>query len=69
MCVGGVIEDPDFRVQVDESVGFAHSLVRLTGTRTDGTALDDTLRVTTGYRDIGLRRLITLEPAVSLKGA
>ncbi|MCX5053116.1 MULTISPECIES: YciI family protein [unclassified Streptomyces] len=59
----------DFRVQVDESVGFAHSLVRLTGTRTDGTALDDTLRVTTGYRDIGLRRLITLEHAVSLKGA
>ncbi|MEV0487708.1 nuclear transport factor 2 family protein [Streptomyces sp. NPDC050508] len=57
----------DFRVQVDESIGFAHSLVRLTATRTDGTPLDETLRVTTGYRDIGLRRLITHEHAVSLK--
>jgi len=59
----------DLRVHVDESIGFAHSLVRLTGTRTDGTPLDDTLRVTTGYRDIGLRRLITHEHAVVLKGA
>ena len=59
----------DLRVQVDESIGFAHSLVRLTATRTDGTPLDETLRVTTGYRDVGLRRLITHEHAVSLKGA
>ncbi|WP_405970070.1 YciI family protein [Streptomyces sp. NBC_00988] len=57
------------RIQVDESIGFSHSLVRLTGTRTDGTPLDETLRVTTGYRDVGLRRLITHEHAVSLKGA
>ncbi|MFG2780148.1 YciI family protein [Streptomyces prunicolor] len=59
----------DVRVQVDESIGFAHSLVRLTGTRADGTPLDETLRVTTGYRDFGLRRLITHEHAVSLKEA
>ncbi|MFD4554991.1 YciI family protein [Streptomyces sp. NPDC058469] len=59
----------DLRVQVDESIGFAHSLVRLTGTRTDGTPLDETLRVTTGYRDFGLRRLITHEHTVSLKEA
>ncbi|MEV5529192.1 YciI family protein [Streptomyces prunicolor] len=59
----------DLRIQVDESIGFAHSLVRLTATRTDGTALDETLRVTTGYRDVGLKRLITHEHAVSLKGA
>ena len=59
----------DLRIQVDESIGFAHSLVRLTATRTDGTPLDETLRVTTGYRDVGLKRLITHEHAVSLKGA
>jgi ketosteroid isomerase-like protein len=59
----------DLRVNVDESVGFTHALVRLTATRADGTALDETLRVTTGYRDTGLRRLITHEHAVSLKGA
>ncbi|MFI6542236.1 YciI family protein [Streptomyces prunicolor] len=59
----------DLRIQVDESIGFAHSLVRLTATRTDGTALDETLRVSTGYRDVGLKRLITHEHAVSLKGA
>jgi len=57
----------ELRVEVDEGVGFARALVRLTATRTDGTRLDDTLRVTTGYRDIGLRRLITHEQAVSLK--
>ncbi|MGW0834092.1 YciI family protein [Streptomyces prunicolor] len=59
----------ELRIQVDESIGFAHSVVRLTGTRTDGTPLDETLRVTTGYRDVGLKRLITHEHAVSLKEA
>ncbi|MEV6502984.1 YciI family protein [Streptomyces prunicolor] len=59
----------ELRIQVDESIGFAHSVVRLTGTHTDGTPLDETLRVTTGYRDVGLKRLITHEHAVSLKEA
>jgi ketosteroid isomerase-like protein len=59
----------DMRVRADESIGYAHALVRLTATRTDGTAFTDTLRVTTGYRDTGLRRLIGHEHAVSLKEA
>ena len=54
----------DLGVHVDESIGFAHALVRLTGTR-----LTRTLRVTTGYRDFGLRWLITHEHAVSVKEA
>ncbi|MGX9882512.1 YciI family protein [Streptomyces sp. NPDC002276] len=45
----------EFHVHVDESVAFGHALVRLRGTRTDGRQLDDVLRVTTGYRNIGLR--------------
>lgn len=59
----------EFRVHVDESIGFAHSLVRLTGTRADGSPFSDTLRVITGYRDLGLRRVITHEQAVSLREA
>ncbi|MFJ4787265.1 SgcJ/EcaC family oxidoreductase [Streptomyces sp. NPDC088794] len=51
----------DLRVHGDESVAFAHSLVRIRATRTDGEPLDDVLRVTTGYRDAGLRWLITHE--------
>ncbi|MEU8986360.1 SgcJ/EcaC family oxidoreductase [Streptomyces sp. NPDC048558] len=51
----------DFRVHVDESTAFGHALVRLRGTRTDGAPLDDLMRVTTGYRDAGLRWLIALE--------
>lgn len=45
----------EFHVHVDESVAFGHALVRLRGTRTDGRPLDDVLRVTTGYRNTGLR--------------
>ena len=45
----------EFRVHVDESIAFGHALVRLRGTRTDGRPLDDLLRVTTGYRNTGLR--------------
>ncbi|WP_427918000.1 YciI family protein [Streptomyces sp. cg40] len=45
----------EFHVHVDESIAFGHALVRLRGTRTDGRPLDDVLRVTTGYRDTGLR--------------
>jgi hypothetical protein len=45
----------EFRVHVDESIAFGHALVRLRGTRTDGRPLDDVLRVTTGYRNTGLR--------------
>ncbi|MGW6736520.1 YciI family protein [Streptomyces sp. NPDC055013] len=51
----------DFRVHVDESIAFGHALVRLRATRTDGAPLDDLMRVTTGYRDVGLRRLIAHE--------
>ncbi|MFE6175597.1 SgcJ/EcaC family oxidoreductase [Streptomyces sp. NPDC056464] len=51
----------DLRVHVDESVAFGHALVRLRATRTDGTPIDDTLHITTGYRDIGLRWLIAHE--------
>ncbi|WP_019068946.1 YciI family protein [Streptomyces hokutonensis] len=58
--VGGVTwpltrEVLEFHVHVDESVAFGHGLVRLHGTRTDGRPLDAVLRVTTGYRDTGLR--------------
>ncbi|MHC3472758.1 YciI family protein [Streptomyces sp. 7R007] len=48
----------DLRVHADESVGFAHALVR---TRAAGT--EHLLRVTTGYRDAGLRWQITHEHA------
>lgn len=58
--VGGVTwpltrEVLEFHVHVDESVAFGHGLVRLHGTRTDGRPLDAVLRVTTGYRNTGLR--------------
>ncbi|MBY8339368.1 YciI family protein [Streptomyces spinosirectus] len=59
----------DLRVEVDESVGFARCRVRVTAERPDGTPIDHTMRVTTGYRDIGLRRVITHEHAVTLKEA
>ncbi|WP_128429777.1 SgcJ/EcaC family oxidoreductase [Streptomyces cyaneus] len=51
----------DFRVHVDESIAFGHALVRLRATRTDGAPLDDLMRVTTGYRNVGLRWLIAHE--------
>ncbi|EPD63094.1 MULTISPECIES: YciI family protein [Streptomyces] len=59
----------DLRVEVDESVGFTRCRVRVTAERPDGTRIDHTMRVTTGYRDIGLRRVITHEHAVTLKEA
>ncbi|WP_406438134.1 SgcJ/EcaC family oxidoreductase [Streptomyces sp. NBC_01613] len=51
----------DFRVHVDESIAFGHALVRMRATRADGEPLDDTVRVTTGYRNIGLRWVIVHE--------
>ncbi|MGW2719950.1 nuclear transport factor 2 family protein [Streptomyces sp. NPDC001492] len=51
----------ELRIRTDESIAFAHALVRTRATRTDGTLLDEVLRVTTGYRDTGLRWLITHE--------
>jgi len=54
-------ESRDFRLRLDESVAFAHALVRIRATRTDGSALEQTLRVTTGYRAIGDRWLIAHE--------
>ncbi|MFF3417877.1 nuclear transport factor 2 family protein [Streptomyces sp. NPDC002698] len=51
----------DFRVRVDESVAFSHALVRLRAPLVDGTALDTTARVTTGYRAAGDRWQIVHE--------
>ncbi|MET7482349.1 nuclear transport factor 2 family protein [Streptomyces sp. NPDC005538] len=51
----------EFRVHVDESIAFGNALVRLRGTRTDGRPLNDVLRVTTGYRNVGPRWLIVHE--------
>ncbi|MEU6270972.1 nuclear transport factor 2 family protein [Streptomyces populi] len=45
----------DLCVRVDESVAFGHALVRLRAPLADGTALDTTARVTTGYRAAGDR--------------
>ncbi|MGW2781158.1 nuclear transport factor 2 family protein [Streptomyces populi] len=45
----------DFRVRVDEGVAFGHALVRLRAPLADGTTLDTTARVTTGYRAAGDR--------------
>ncbi|WP_406840034.1 nuclear transport factor 2 family protein [Streptomyces sp. AHU1] len=45
----------DLRVRVDESVAFGHALVRLRAPLADGTTLDTTARVTTGYRAAGDR--------------
>ncbi|MFE2297646.1 nuclear transport factor 2 family protein [Streptomyces sp. NPDC059445] len=45
----------DFGVRIDESVAFSHALVRLRAPLTDGTTLDSTTRVTTGYRAAGDR--------------
>ncbi|MGX1549456.1 nuclear transport factor 2 family protein [Streptomyces adustus] len=50
-----------FRLRVDESVAFAHALVRIRADRADGTPLDRTLHVTTGYRAVGERWLIAHE--------
>jgi uncharacterized protein (TIGR02246 family) len=51
----------DFRVRIDESVAFSHALVRLRAPLVDGTALDTTARVTTGYRAAGDRWQIVHE--------
>ncbi|MFI0961482.1 nuclear transport factor 2 family protein [Streptomyces sp. NPDC021080] len=45
----------DFRLRIDESVAFGHALVRLRAPLADGTTLDTTARVTTGYRAAGDR--------------
>ncbi|MEU4170357.1 nuclear transport factor 2 family protein [Streptomyces sp. NPDC026665] len=45
----------DFRLRIDESVAFSHALVRLRAPLADGTTLDSTARVTTGYRAAGDR--------------
>jgi ketosteroid isomerase-like protein len=66
-------EVQQLRVRVDESVGFSHALVRLRATSTAGEALDITMRVTTGYRDFGMRWLIVHQhmsvPVDNLAGA
>ncbi len=51
----------DLRIHVDESIAFGHALVRLRAAGMDGAPLDDLRRVTTGYRNVGLRWLIAHE--------
>ncbi|MCX4703125.1 YciI family protein [Streptomyces sp. NBC_01373] len=51
----------EFRVHVDESIAFGHALLRMRATRTDGDPLDEVMRVTTGYRNIGPRWVIVHE--------
>ncbi|WP_328665045.1 nuclear transport factor 2 family protein [Streptomyces sp. NBC_00328] len=51
----------DFRVRIDESVAFSHALVRLRAPLVNGTTLDTTARVTTGYRAAGDRWQIVHE--------
>jgi ketosteroid isomerase-like protein len=59
----------ELRVHVDESIAFGHALVRTRATRTDGEPLDDVVRVTTGYRDLGPRWVIVHEHvSVALEG-
>ncbi len=59
----------EFRVHVDESIAFGHALVRMRATRADGEPLDDMVRVTTGYRNIGPRWVIAHEHvSVALEG-
>lgn len=48
----------DFRVHVDESIAFGHALVRFRAIRRDGASLNDLMRITTGYRNAGLRWVI-----------
>lgn len=50
-----------FRLRVDESVAFAHALVRIDADRADGTARTLTLHVSTGYRAVADRWLIAHE--------
>ncbi|WLW57500.1 nuclear transport factor 2 family protein [Streptomyces sp. YU58] len=54
-------ETREFRVHADESIALGHALVRVDATRTDGTPLEEVVRVTTGYRNIGLRWVIVHE--------
>ncbi|MDQ1043066.1 nuclear transport factor 2 family protein [Streptomyces sp. V4I2] len=51
----------EFRVHVDESIAFGHALLRMRATRRDGDPLDEVMRVTTGYRNIGPRWVIVHE--------
>ncbi|MCI3279327.1 YciI family protein [Streptomyces cylindrosporus] len=51
----------ELSVHADESIALSHARVRMRATRADGTPLDDVLRVTTGYRDLGLRWAIVHE--------
>jgi ketosteroid isomerase-like protein len=46
-------ETRDLEVFVDGDVAYAHSLVHLTGVRTDGTHTDVWFRLTLGFRRLG----------------
>jgi len=51
----------DLSITVDGNVGFSHSIQHVTGTDKQGRAVDRTVRVTDGYRQIGDKWLIALE--------
>ena len=51
----------DLLITVEGNVGFSHSIQHVTGTDTQGQAIDRTVRVTDGYRKIGGHWLIVLE--------
>ena len=51
----------DIGITVEGNVGFSHSIQHVTGTDTQGHAVDRTVRVTDGYRKIAGKWLIVLE--------
>ena len=51
----------DLGITVNDNIGFSHSIQHITGTDTQGHAVDRTVRVTDGYRKVEGHWLIVLE--------